>query len=126
MVLQGWEVKSLRAGKANISQSYIIAKNGEIWLLGAEIVPLLSASTHVKTEPSRTRKLLLHRKEIQKLIGTIERKGLTLIPLTLYWKKGFAKLNFAIAEGKKLHDKRATIKERDWNRDKARLKKLSR
>jgi SsrA-binding protein len=121
IVLEGWEVKSLRAGKIQIAESYILLKKGEAWLIGSHISPLLSASTHVKTDPTRTRKLLLHRKELTRLIGLIERRGYTLIPLSLYWCKGHVKLEIGLAKGKKQHDKRASEKERDWQREKQRL-----
>ncbi len=121
LVLEGWEVKSLRAGKVQISDSYLIIKNGAVWLFGAHITPLPTAATHTNPDPVRTRKLLLHQKEISKLIGLKERKGYTLIPISLYWKKNRIKLNFAIAKGKQLHDKRDTEKKRDWQREKARV-----
>jgi SsrA-binding protein len=121
IALQGWEVKSLRAGRANLSEAYAIVKGGEIFLFGASIVPLISASTHVVAEDLRTRKLLLHREEIDKLIGAIERKGYTLIPLSMYWKNNRAKLDLGVARGKQEHDKRDTEKERDWNREKQRV-----
>jgi SsrA-binding protein len=121
--LLGWEVKSLRAGKVQIDQSYVILKNGEAYLLGAQINPLQTISTHVTADPTRTRKLLLHESELNKLIGSVERKGYTLIPLKLYWKNNRVKLQIALAKGKKLHDKRATEKERDWQRDKQRSNK---
>jgi len=123
IVLQGWEVKSLRAGRIQLDQSYVIVKNSEVWLLGSQITPLLSASTHITADPTRTRKLLLHHREISKLIGNVERKGYTLIPLKLYWKSKNVKLEIGLAKGKKTHDKRATEKERDWQRDKQRLVK---
>ncbi|WP_434112268.1 SsrA-binding protein SmpB [Methylocaldum sp. GT1TLB] len=123
LVLQGWEVKSLRAGRAQLKESYVTLKNGEAWLLGAHISPLASASTHVTPDPIRTRKLLLHRRELSKLIGHVERKGYTLIPLALYWKSGRAKLEIGLARGKKQHDKRAAEKERDWQREKQRVLK---
>ncbi len=123
--LEGWEVKSLRAGNVQIAESHVIIKNGEAWLLGSVMTPLLSASTHINPDPQRTRKLLLHRKELDKLIGAVERKGYTLVPLKLFWKKSFVKINIALAKGKKLHDKRATSKDRDWQRDKARILKHS-
>ncbi|HWP01799.1 MAG TPA: SsrA-binding protein SmpB [Methylococcus sp.] len=123
LVLQGWEVKSLRSGKAQIKESYVVLKNGEAWLLGAHISPLASASTHVEPDPTRTRKLLLRRDELNKLIGQVERKGYTLVPLVLYWKDGRVKLEIGLARGKKHHDKRATEKERDWQREKQRLMK---
>lgn len=119
--LLGWEVKSLRAGKVQIVESYIMLKDNEAFLFGALITPLLSASTHVKTEPQRTRKLLLHRHELNRLIGAVERKGLTLVPTALYWKNGKVKLELGIARGKKAHDKRATEKDRDWQKQKAQL-----
>ncbi|MDH3419478.1 MAG: SsrA-binding protein SmpB [Gammaproteobacteria bacterium] len=123
LVLEGWEVKSLRAGKAQLSESYVIVKDGEIWLLGAHITPLSSASTHVNADASRTRKLLLHRDQIDRLTGLVERKGYTLVPLELYWGKGRAKLAVGLAKGKKQHDKRADERDRDWQRDKARALK---
>ncbi|SMF95747.1 SsrA-binding protein [Methylomagnum ishizawai] len=123
LVLQGWEVKSLRAGRAQLKESYVVLKSGEAWLLGSHLSPLSSASTHVDPDPTRTRKLLLHRAELSKLIGHVERKGYTLVPLVMYWKKGRAKLEIGLAKGKKLHDKRATEKERDWQREKQRVMK---
>lgn len=123
IVLEGWEVKSLRAGRVQINESYALIKDGEIWLFGAHISPLTSASTHIRPDPIRTRKLLLHGSEIRRLIGMIERRGYTLIPLSLYWKKGKAKLQLGLGKGKKQYDKRASEKEREWNRDKARLLK---
>lgn len=123
LVLQGWEVKSLRAGKVQLRDSYVLVKDGEVWLLGALISPLPTASTHISPEGQRTRKLLLHAHQISKLIGAVERKGQALIPTAMYWKQGYAKLEIALAEGKKLHDKRATSKERDWNREKERILK---
>ncbi len=126
LVLQGWEVKSLRAGRVQLDQSYVLLKKGEAWLLGSLITPLLTASTHIVPDAQRTRKLLLHQRELNKLIGSVERKGYTLIPLKLYWKNNRVKLDIALAKGKKLHDKRAAAKERDWQRDKQRMvKKLS-
>ncbi|MHB8423715.1 MAG: SsrA-binding protein SmpB [Gammaproteobacteria bacterium] len=119
--LQGWEVKSLRASKAQITESYAVIKNGEAWLLGAHVTPLNTVSTHVHADPTRTRKLLLQRAELDRLIGAVERKGYTIVPLGLYWKKGRAKLEIGLAKGKKLHDKRATEKERDWQRQKERV-----
>lgn len=125
MVLEGWEVKSLRAGKGNIAESHIIIRKGEAWLLGALITPLLSASTHINPDPTRTRKLLLHAKELETLIGAVERQGYTIVPVKMFWKKGRAKCDIAIAKGKKLHDKRETIKEREWQRSKARVLRRS-
>lgn len=121
LALQGWEVKSLRAGRAQLKESYVVLKGGEAWLLGSHVSPLISASTHVNPDPTRTRKLLLHGRELSKLIGSVERKGYTLVPLSMYWKKGRAKLEIGLALGKKLHDKRATEKERDWQREKQRV-----
>ena len=121
IALQGWEVKSLRAGRINLGDAYAIVKNGEIFLFGASIVPLISASTHVVADDRRTRKLLLNRAEIDKLVGAIERKGYTLIPLALYWKQNRVKVDLGLARGKQEHDKRDTEKERDWNREKQRV-----
>jgi len=121
LALQGWEVKSLREGRAQLTESYIVINNNEAWLFGFHISPLLSASTHVTPDPTRTRKLLLHRRELDRLIGAVERKGYTLIPLALYWKKGLAKLEVALARGKQSHDKRAADKDREWARNKQRL-----
>jgi SsrA-binding protein len=121
LALQGWEVKSLREGKAQLVDAYALIKRGEIFLFGALITPLLSASTHVVPEAQRTRKLLLNRAEIDKLIGAIERKGYTLIPLSLYWKQNRVKVDLGLARGKQEHDKRDSEKERDWNREKQRV-----
>lgn len=121
MVLEGWEVKSLREGKAQLSDSYVLIRHGEAWLANALISALKTASTHVVPEPQRDRKLLLRKSELNKLIGAVDRKGYTLIPLSMYWKRGKAKLEIALAKGKQMHDKRATLKDRDWERDKARL-----
>lgn len=121
LVLQGWEVKSMRAGKAQVAEAYVYLKEGEAFLFGANITPLKTASTHVVPEPLRTRKLLLNKAELSRLIGSVERKGYTMIPLDLHWKGGRAKLEIGLAKGKKQHDKRATEKDRDWNRDKARI-----
>ncbi|MGR8936031.1 MAG: SsrA-binding protein SmpB [Gammaproteobacteria bacterium] len=123
LVLEGWEVKSLREGRVQLKESYVMLKKGEAWLFGAHISPLLSASTHVNPDNIRSRKLLLNRHELNKLIGQVERKGYTLIPLSLYWKKGRAKLEIGLAKGKQLHDKRAASKDRDWQREKARIMK---
>lgn len=125
IALEGWEVKSLRAGRANLTESYAILKNGEAWLLGAHIAPLPSASTHVHADPVRSRKLLLHRRELDRLVGAVERKGYTLVPLSLYWQRGRTKLKLGLAKGKKQHDKRATDKDRDWKRQKERILKHS-
>ncbi len=121
LVLEGWEVKSLRAGKIQLGDAYVIVKEGEAFLFGALITPLSSASTHVNADPRRTRKLLLHEREIATLIGAIDRKGYTVVALAMYWKKGRAKLEIGLAKGKKQHDKRASEKDRDWARDKQRI-----
>ena len=120
LVLEGWEVKSLREGKANLVDSHVHMKNGEAWLLNTTISPLLSASTHISPEATRPRKLLLHRKELSKIHGAIAKKGLTCVATALYWKGQVVKCEIALASGKKQHDKRATEKERDWNREKQR------
>jgi len=123
LVLQGWEVKSLREGRVQLDQGYVILRQGEAWLVGALITPLKTASTHVTPDAQRTRKLLLSKRELNKLIGHIERKGYTLVPLNLHWKNNRVKLEIGLAKGKKLHDKRASEKERDWQREKQRLLK---
>ncbi|KTD34060.1 SsrA-binding protein [Legionella nautarum] len=123
LVLQGWEVKSLRAGKINLSDAHVIIKYGEAFLLGAQIQPLPTAAAHLFPEANRTRKLLLNRKELNQLIGSVERQGYTLVPLALYWKNNRVKVKIALAKGKKAHDKRDTIKDRDWQRDRARIMK---
>ena len=120
IALQGWEVKALRAGRISLTESYAIVSNGEIYLFGAQIPPLISASTHVVADGRRTRKLLLHRNEIDRLVGKVERDGYTLIPLALYWKNGKVKLDLALAKGKQAHDKRQAEKDRDWAREKQR------
>jgi SsrA-binding protein len=125
LALEGWEVKSLRAGRAQVTESYVHLRDGEAWLLGAHITPLNTASTHVHPDPTRTRKLLLHRQELDRLVGAVERKGFTLVPLDLHWSRGRAKLEVGLAKGKKQHDKRATKKERDWDRQRARILKSS-
>ena len=119
--LEGWEVKSLRAGKVQIIESYILLKNNEAFLFGALITPLISTSTHTHADARRSRKLLLHRTEINRLVGAVERKGFTLVPIALYWKHGKVKLELGVGRGKKAHDKRASEKSRDWNRQKAQL-----
>ncbi|TAL65242.1 MAG: SsrA-binding protein SmpB [Legionella sp.] len=121
MVLRGWEIKSLRAGKVNLSDAHVIIKYGEAFLLGAQIQPLPTASTHEIPDPIRTRKLLLNRKELNHLIGSVERQGYTIVPLSLYWKNNKVKIKIALAKGKKEHDKRDTIKDREWQRDRARI-----
>jgi SsrA-binding protein len=120
LALEGWEVKSLRAGRAQLKEAYVIIENGEVYLIGAHLSPLASASTHIQPNPTRTRKLLLHREEINKLIGAVERKGYTLVPLALFWKRGRAKLEIGLARGKQAHDKRASIKKRESDREVAR------
>ncbi|MEI8054650.1 MAG: SsrA-binding protein SmpB [bacterium] len=124
LALTGWEIKSLRAGKAQLSESHVILKNGEAFLLNSHFAPLPTASTHVHAVADRTRKLLLHKKELNKLVGAIARKGYTIIPLNLHWKKNKVKIDIALARGKKQYDKRASIKSRDWERQKQRLAKL--
>jgi len=121
LVLEGWEVKSLRDGRAQIAESYVLIKNGEAWLFGAHISALPTASSHVHPDAVRTRKLLLNRAELSKLIGAVERKGYTLIPLNLHWKRGRAKIEVGLAKGKKTHDKRASEKDREWQREKERI-----
>ena len=119
--LHGWEVKSLRDGRGQLSEAYVYIRDGEVYLIGSHIPPLNSASTHVYADDTRTRKLLLHRKEIDRLMGAVDQKGYTLVPLSLYWKRGLVKVEIGLAKGKKAHDKRATLKERDWNREKQRI-----
>ena len=121
IVLEGWEIKAIRAGRANIKESYVIVRDGEVFIFGMHITPLAQASTHVKPDPVRTRKLLLHAAQISKLIGKVERAGYTLMPLDLHFQRGRVKVEIGLAKGKKQHDKRDAEKERDWNREKARL-----
>lgn len=121
IALLGWEVKSLRDGRINFGDSYALIKDGQLYLFGAQITPLSTVSTHVVAEPMRTRKLLLHRGEIDRLIGAVERKGYTLVPTALYWKNGKVKVELGVARGKQAHDKREVEKERDWQREKQRL-----
>ncbi len=123
LALEGWEVKSLRAGKVNLAESYVFIKNGEVWLTGCHITPLNTASTHIQPETNRIKKLLLNRNEINYLIGAVERKGLTLVARSLYWSKGKVKMKLILAQGKKLHDKRAATKDREWNIQKQRILK---
>jgi SsrA-binding protein len=123
LALQGWEVKSMRAGKAQLTDSYVILREGEAWLLGSHVSPLNTVSTHFVAEPKRIRKLLLNRREIDRLTGLVERKGYTLIALELYWSKNRVKVAVGLAKGKKQHDKRDTEKDRDWQRDRARALK---
>ncbi len=123
LVLQGWEVKAIRDGRANIKEGYVIVRGAEIFLINANISPLKTASTHITPEPTRTRKLLLRAEEIRKLIGKVERSGYTLVPIDLHYKGGYVKLEIGLAKGKKLHDKRDSEKEKDWTREKQRLMK---
>ena len=120
LVLQGWEVKAIRAGRGNMTDAYAYVRDGEIFLIGAQITPLIQASTHTVPEDRRQRKLLLHRREIDKLIGRVEREGYTLVPTAMYWSKNKIKIEIALAKGKQNHDKRDTAKERDWAREKQR------
>lgn len=121
LCLEGWEVKSMREGRVQLAEAYVNIRKGEAWLQGCHISPLNTASTHITPVNTRNRKLLLHRLELDRLIGAVDRKGYTLVPLALYWVKGRAKLDIGLAEGKKAHDKRATEKDRDWGREKARV-----
>jgi SsrA-binding protein len=121
--LEGWEVKSMREGRAQITEGYVNLQNGEAFLVGAHLSPLNTTSTHVKADPTRARKLLLHRNELDRLTGAVERKGYALIPLNLHWHKGRAKLDVGLGKGKKQHDKRADKKDQDWQRQKARILK---
>ena len=123
LVLQGWEVKSLRAGRVQIVDAHVFLKNGEAFVSNLLITPLITASTHIHPEGTRVRKLLLHRSEINKLIGAVERKGYTMVPTALYWKHGRVKIEIGLAKGKQKHDKRAAEKDRDWKRDKQRIMK---
>jgi SsrA-binding protein len=124
IVLEGWEVKAIRAGRVQLKEAYVIVRNGEIFLIGCHVSPLLSASTHFQPDPVRTRKLLLHAEEINRLIGNVERAGYTLLPLEMHYTRGRIKLEVGLAKGKKQHDKRQTEKERDWQREKQRLLKI--
>src|SRR5690554_2106079 len=123
LVLQGWEVKAIRAGHVQLKESYIIVRDGEIWIVGMHISPLSSISTHVTPDPTRTRKLLLRSEEISKLIGRVEQRGYTMVPLNLHYKTGRIKLDFGLGRGKKQHDKRDTARDKDWQREKERLMK---
>ena len=120
-MLAGWEVKAIRAGRAQINDAYVIVGEGALWLIGSHISPLLAASTHVKPDPTRTRKLLMRAEEIRRLIGKVEQRGYTLIPLDLHFAKGCIKLQIALAKGKLKHDKRASEREKEWQREKTRL-----
>lgn len=121
LALLGWEVKSIRAGRAQINESYVLVHNGELWLVGAHISPLTAASTHITPDPTRSRKLLVHAEEIRRLIGKVEQRGYTLVPLDLHFRKGRVKLEFGLARGKLKHDKRASERDREWQREKQRL-----
>jgi SsrA-binding protein len=124
IALEGWEVKAIRAGRVQLKEAYVVVKGGEVFLIGAHISPLLTASTHVRPDPVRTRKLLLRAEEIRRLIGKVERAGYTLVPINLHYTKARIKLEVALARGKKQHDKRAAEKEREWNREKQRLMRV--
>lgn len=126
IALEGWEVKAIRASRVQLKEAYVVVKKGEVWLLGCHLSPLPTASTHIKPDPTRTRKLLLHAAEIKRLIGKVERAGYTLVPLDLHYAKGRIKAEIGLAKGKKLHDKRAAEKEREWQRDKQRLMRSQR
>ncbi|MGQ0701301.1 MAG: SsrA-binding protein SmpB [Panacagrimonas sp.] len=121
LMLMGWEVKSLRDGRAQITEAYVILKNREAFLIGAHFIPLRQASTHVNPDPTRTRKLLLHERQLSQLVGKVERAGYTVVPLDMHWTRGLAKVQIGLAKGKKQHDKRADIKEKDWQREKGRI-----
>lgn len=126
LVLEGWEVKSIRAGKVQLGESYVIVRDAELYLLNMHVSPLVTASTHIHPNATRTRKLLMHRQEINRLIGKVEIRGYTLIPLNLHYKNGKIKLEFGLGKGKKLHDKRDSAKDRDWQREKERIMKNNR
>lgn len=123
LALQGWEVKSMREGRVQLAEAYVNLRKGEAWLVGAHFSPLISTSSHIRADPTRSRKLLMHRHELDRLTGAVERKGYALVPLNLHWSKGRAKLDIGLAKGKKQHDKRADKKEADWQRQKARILK---
>lgn len=123
LALEGWEVKSMREGRAQLAEAYVYLRNSEAWLVGAHFAPLKTTSTHIKADPTRSRKLLLHRHELDRLTGAVERKGYTLVPLDLHWHKGRAKIEIGLAKGKKQHDKRTADKDRDWQRQKERILK---
>ncbi|MGI4811844.1 MAG: SsrA-binding protein SmpB [Janthinobacterium lividum] len=125
LALEGWEVKSIRAGRAQIKEGYVVIRNGELYLIGAHISPLPEASTHINPDPVRTRKLLLHAEQIRRLIGKVEQRGNTMVPLNFHYSKGLVKCEIGLAKGKKMHDKRETEKKRDWDREKARLMRTS-
>jgi SsrA-binding protein len=121
IALEGWEVKAIRAGRAQLKEAYVVLKGGEVYLIGAHISPLPTASTHIQPDPTRTRKLLLRAEEIRRLVGKVEQAGYTLVPLNLHYAKGRIKVEIGLAKGKKQYDKRAAEKEREWNREKQRL-----
>ncbi len=121
LVLEGWEVKAIRAGRVQLKEAYVVLKQEEVWLVGCHISPLPTASTHIHPDPTRSRKVLLHAQEIRKLIGKVQQAGFTLVPLNLHYTKGRVKIEIGLAKGKKLHDKRATEKEREWQREKSRM-----
>ena len=121
MVLEGWEVKAIRAGRVQLKEAYVVVKNAEVFVIGCHISPLLAASTHIHPDPTRSRKLLLRADEIRKLIGKTERAGFTLVPLDMHFSKGRIKLQIGLAKGKKQHDKRAAEKEREWQREKQQI-----
>jgi len=121
LVLEGWEVKAIRAGRAQLAESYVVVRDGELWVIGMHISPLSTTSTHVRPDPVRTRKLLLHRDEINKLIGRVEQRGYTLIPLNLHYRRGRIKMDIGVGKGKKQHDKRRSQRDRDWEREQQRL-----
>ncbi len=123
LVLEGWEVKAIRAGRSNLKESYVVLKNGAVYLIGCHISPLPTASTHIHPDPTRSRKLLLHAAEINKLIGKVERAGYTLVPLDMHFSKGRIKLEIGLAKGKKQHDKRASEKEKEWKREQSQIMK---
>lgn len=123
IALEGWEVKSLRDGRIQFADSYVLLKDGEAWLFGCLVSPLPTVSTHIVADPTRTRKLLLHKRQLDMLIGSVERKGYTLIPTAMYWSRGKVKVEIGMAKGKKQHDKRKVVKERDWEREKGRIMK---
>jgi SsrA-binding protein len=123
IALEGWEVKSLREGRVQFADSYVLLKDNEAFLFGCQISPLSTASTHIVPDPLRTRKLLLHRREIDRLVGAIDRRGYTVIPTAMYWSRGRAKVEIGLAKGKRQHDKRKTQKDRDWERQKSRILK---
>jgi SsrA-binding protein len=126
IVLEGWEVKAIRANRAQIKEGYVVIRQAQLFLIGVHISPLLSASSHVQPDPVRTRKLLLHSEQIKRLIGKVEQRGFTLVPLNLHYSKGRVKCEIALAKGKKLYDKRQAAKDKDWQREKARLNKTGR